>query len=84
MLTAIVHKANGFGDIDDAQLVIAETFPDCDTLEEGTHLHERNAARIHELFQRTLPGGTYDALLRLMLLGRASQLVVSHGSLEAR
>ena len=45
-------------------------------------LYAADAAAIADVLQSTLPGGTFDRLLVILLEGHASALRVSHRSLE--
>jgi len=48
----------------------------------STDILKHDAENIEELLHNHLPGGTYNALLRAMLLRTASQFKVSYGSLR--
>lgn len=68
----IVHKAQGFGSDVPALHVIAEDpVPDCDP----TELFREDARSLADALGASLPGGTLDALLRELLLRRASELL---------
>lgn len=64
--------------IPDLVLNVTETFPESSkiSLDEVGALHEAAAAELLAALTASLPGGTIDALLRGLLLRRASMLVV--------
>jgi len=51
---------------------LAPGAPEPDWQRQAMALHDGDALRLEEALYTSLPGGTYDALLRRMLLRRAS------------
>lgn len=61
--------------VKDLHLVATDPFPDADR-EAGRFIHESDAQFIVSAMLASLPGGTIDAALRLLLTHRASLLRV--------
>lgn len=73
-----VFKAQPTGDqvISDLNLTATKTFPDLDSSTAGMSVHEVDAKFVVSALLASLPGGTVDAILRLLLEHRASLLRV--------
>lgn len=59
-------------------LVFEEEFPDMPSLEGARERHAFDASRLEDILIRTLPGGTYDALLVEMMRRKVSLFHVAH------
>ena len=76
-----VYKAQplpgrGQADVPDLYLRATEPFPAGFDPTSAALRHDYDARRVFESLRSSLPGGTFDAVLRHMLEHRASQLVV--------
>jgi hypothetical protein len=73
-----VYKAQPIWDepVQDLNLVATKPFPDLDGLTEARDAHDTDARFIVSALLASLPGGTVDAVLRLLLEHRASLLRV--------
>jgi len=82
-----VYKAQRFTQSDDecpnATLIMKEEIPNFKTPEATNIQFVGNATAIENVLWNTLPGGTYDRLLGLMLKRRASHFVIAHGEQDA-
>jgi len=79
-----VYRAQPIGDKEApwCQIEIGVPIPRRETLEEGAFLFELDAKQLEFALHESLPGGTYDRLLGLMLKRKASHFIVSHTKLE--
>ncbi len=77
-MTVYVYKAQPTGDqvIPDMRLAAVKPFPDHESPADGTDAHSTDAQFIVSAMLASLPGGTVDAVLRLLLQHRASLLRV--------
>ncbi len=73
-----LFKAQSIGKtkVDNLTLRFRKPFPQHDTLEMAMVDHEQEAQTIVDHLLLTLPGGTVDQILRILLQEKASQLVV--------
>jgi len=84
-----VHKAQGYGrfgaggdEIPSATLVMFTEIPYPRSVKASDIVFLDDATEIEALLHATLPGGTYDWLLGLMLKRKASHFIVPHGGHE--
>ena len=84
MAHTYIHRAQPIGDetVKIRVIHIQETIPDCEDIPEADTLLSLDANKLHEALYQSLPGGTYDRLLGLMLQKKASHFIVPH--FEAR
>lgn len=79
---ASVHKAStgGHGPVPDLLITSHGEIPSSHgrSLDEIRRTFETDAKQIESALWEALPGGTFDALVGLMLHRKASQFVVSH------
>lgn len=83
MKTIIVNKAQPVTYVDQtypAMIRITADLPDLKTLEEAARVYDCDAAMLEETLYGSLPGGTYDRLLGLMLKRKSSHFAVAHGA----
>jgi hypothetical protein len=74
---SMVFKAQPMGDaVPHLCLAATQDFPDPVGLIEARQLHVADATTVVDALFASLPGGTLDQILRLMLERRASYLVV--------
>lgn len=73
-----VYKAQPVRDenVHDLNLVATKPFPDLDGIDQARDAHDTDARFIVSALLASLPGGTVDAVLRLLLEHRASLLRV--------
>jgi hypothetical protein len=73
-----IHRAHRLGDRVPTPLLISvrDEFPHGLELEDALQVHTEDANALEEVLWKAIPGGTYDALLRAMLLRRASHFVI--------
>jgi hypothetical protein len=72
-----VHKANGFGEQETDEVVLAmrERLPKTLSLDESRKLYEADAVKIVDALQKSLPGGTFDWVMAVMMQRKASHFV---------
>lgn len=70
------HKAQPVGaePLPDTSLEFFGALPDFPDLKKAAEFYDREGGDLEVALRAILPGGVYDALLRHMLLGRASLL----------
>lgn len=75
-----VHKASRIDDqlVEDLMIFASEGFPAVSDLSYGTILHREEGKKLFDGLVGSLPGGTIDWLLILLLEHRASLLRVLH------
>lgn len=78
MTAVLVHKAQPFRDtpVANLQLVATEPFPEINNLMAARDTHDADGRLVVSALLASLPGGTVDAVLRLLLEHRASLLRV--------
>ena len=79
MSTVYVHKAQPIGDgvVQDKTIILSASIPHCE-MAEADSIMELDADKLHQALYYTLPGGTYDRLLCLMLKKKSSHFIVPH------
>ena len=84
MKTVLIHKSagsyHGQPDTEDLTIRALSEFPNLKTLEEYDEAFLKDAQKVETALYETLPGGTFDRLLGLMLMRKASHFRVSHNS----
>jgi hypothetical protein len=83
-VTVLVHKAQQTGETPTPRLtlLVDEELPEITAenwREIGMHTYQTDARFIELALNRSLPGGVYDAVLRAMLLRKASHFRVPFG-----
>ena len=80
-IITIVYKAKGQEDNTMVE-VCRELPPEFHHQADGGVVYQRDAEFIGEALRSSLPGGTFDQLAAWILRAKASDLVVSYGSLD--
>lgn len=77
MIKVSVFKASPtMTDVPSVLIDISDTIPMYEDLQVSRMLFDSDARRLFDVLKASLPGGTLDALLRLLLENRASRLRV--------
>ena len=87
MRRVTVYKAQGVDDDTDVwslAIEAVEPFPKTSSIAETDRLHAENAGMVADALLSTLPGGTIDRLLALLLARKASSLVTALPTVEPR
>lgn len=73
-----IYKAKSLSgeERESVKIVLEEEFPIFDDYKDGVSAHKKNAKNLHEVLATSLPCGTYDRLLQLMLKEKQSHFVV--------
>jgi len=80
-----IYKAQGIANTEvPSATIIMETEIPARNLEAADTLFLDDATTTESLLYNTLPGGTYDQLLGLMLKRKASHFIIAHGGHDAR
>ena len=80
MRTINIYKAQHIGneEVEDLQIVFNEELPIFESIQQSGKDFIRQAIILEKLLLNTLPGGTYDRLLGLMLKRKSSHFIVTH------
>jgi len=75
-----IHKAQDIGSskVESVTITFTEPIPDYQSLPQTAEKFTAEAAELGNVLCATLPGGTYDRLLGIMLAHKASHFIVSH------
>jgi hypothetical protein len=79
MRTFNIYKAQGYTEkepVENTTISIVQEVPEMRDLKEAGQIYEKEGAMLAEALRASLPGGTIDALLRELLISRASLLRV--------
>ena len=78
MLSIYKGQKIGKNKVDDLHLEFTREFPIVDKIKHSDSIFDAQAEVLEKQLFRTLPGGTYDRLVGMMLKRKASHFIVTH------